>query len=158
MKVFVAAPFGRYLGRDGEFDTRFRRHLEEFYARLTDAGLEYFSAQVNENWGASPLSPAECVPIDYDELLSSDAVVALLGTPPSLGVAIELGWASALGKPIIVVGTATDASSMIAGLGRVADVCLISRDLGDGPSATGQVLGQLVIDQILTKSTSAALD
>ncbi|WP_064257280.1 nucleoside 2-deoxyribosyltransferase [Rhodococcus sp. HS-D2] len=150
MRVFVAAPFGPYLGSDGAFDPLFRRHLEDLYAHLSSAGLEYFSAQVNENWGASPLTPPECVPIDYKELASADAVVAILGNPPSLGVAIELGWASALQKPILIVGTAIAASSMIAGLDRVADVRFIDFDLGSGPGASGADIGRLVLDQLLS--------
>lgn len=148
MKVFVAAPFGNHLGVDGIFDFHFRRQLEEFYTCLSDVGFEYFSAQVNENWGSTPLMPAECVPIDYKELVSSDVVVAVLGKPPSLGVAVELGWASALQKPIVVLGTAINASSMIAGLDRVADVRFIEADLGYGPNASGRDLGRLVVEQL----------
>ncbi|ALL56246.1 hypothetical protein MHAE_07719 [Mycobacterium haemophilum DSM 44634] len=152
MRVFVAAPFGSYLDADGVFDPHFRRQLEEFYDCLSGAGFEYFSAQVNENWGSTPLLPRDCVPIDYKELASSDVVVAVLGRPPSLGVAVELGWASALQKPILILGTSIAASSMIAGLDRVADVRFIDKDLGHGPDATGLALGRLVCDHLSTLS------
>ncbi|KAA1248596.1 hypothetical protein F0Q45_19695 [Mycobacterium simiae] len=147
MKVFVAAPFKSYLDTHGAFDDDFRRQLEKFYECLGSAGFEYFSAHVNEDWGASPLRPTECVPIDYKELLSSDVVVAVLGNPPSLGVAVELGWASALQKPILIIGTATDASSMFAGLDRVTSARLIDMDLGIDVS--GAELGKLVVSHLL---------
>lgn len=146
-KIFVAAPFSNYLGADGVFDRNFRQELEQFYACLANAGFEYFSAQVNEDWGSSPLAPAECVPIDHKELVSSDAVVAVLGIPPSLGVVVELGWASALQKPILILGTAIDSSSMIAGLDRVTNVRFIDRDLGIDVS--GADLGQLVVSHLV---------
>ena len=155
MKVFVAAPFRSFLDANGAFDQHFRRQLEKFYECLVDAGFEYFSAQVNEEWGSAALGPDECVPIDYTEMLTSDVVVAVLGKPPSLGVAVELGWASALRKPILILGSALETSSMFAGLDRVADVQFIKKDLG--LDADGADLGQLVVHYLHRLQTAVCI-
>ena len=90
--------------------------------------------------GAAPLTPLECVPIDYKELMSSDVVVAVVGMLPSLGIALELGWASAqcTAEPtVILVGDQRRFDDR--GLDRVADVRFIDKDFGHD---AGRALGR----------------
>lgn len=61
------------------------------------------NAHRREGWGARFMEPEECTRIDYDEIASSDLIVAMPGSPASPGTHIELGWASALGKPLILL-------------------------------------------------------
>lgn len=129
MKIFVAAPFGSKMEANGAFEVGYRRSLEKLHHDIEAAGHSIFASQRNEEWGNSPLSPETYVPVDYQELASSDVIIAVLGANPSLGVCIELGWASALQIPIIVVGKHTRSSTMISGLHRVSEVHYIAADL-----------------------------
>lgn len=131
VKVFVAAPFSSMINSQGFFMKQYRERLSQLHKSIEESGHSVFASQRNENWGNAPLKPEEYVSIDYHELSFSDVVVAVLGARPSLGVCIELGWASALGIPIIVVGKRVSASTMISGLHRVSKVNYIPADLED---------------------------
>jgi nucleoside 2-deoxyribosyltransferase len=63
------------------------------------------------------LAPEICTPADFTAMTRCDVVCALVGRPPSGGVAVELGWASALAKPVLLlVDTESGASPLITGL------------------------------------------
>ena len=67
------------------------------------------------------MSGKECTKLDFVELQHADVVVALL-TSPSYGVCVELGWASALQLPIVLLnesGSRTACTPLIEGLGAV---------------------------------------
>lgn len=145
MKIFVAAPFGSKLDPSGTFDAEYRERLEKLHHNIEAAGHSIFASQRNEEWGRTPLPAESYVPIDYQELSSSDVIIAVLGAQPSLGVCIELGWASALGIPIILVGKYTRSSTMISGLHRVSDVHYIDVDLEETSPTDKSLFEQLKV-------------
>ncbi|CAM4016808.1 nucleoside 2-deoxyribosyltransferase [Corynebacterium belfantii] len=145
MKIFVAAPFGSKLDAAGTFDLGYRGRLEQLHRRIEAAGHSIFACQRNEEWGHAPLPPEDYVPIDYHELSSSDVIIAVLGADPSLGVCIELGWASALGIPIIVVAKHAHSSTMISGLHRVSEVHYIAADLEESTPTDQELFEQLQV-------------
>lgn len=145
MKIFVAAPFGSKLDSAGTFDAGYRERLERLHRSLESAGHSIFASQRNEEWGHAPLPPEDYVPVDYRELASSDVIVAVLGANPSLGVCIELGWASALRIPIIVVGKHAHSSTMISGLHRVSTVHYIAADLEETEPTDQALFEQLQV-------------
>ncbi len=75
-----------------------------------------FLAIRSEEFGAKPRPPEVCTPFDLLEMLHADCVIAL--PEESYGVHIELGWASALNKPIILLlkQDQTMTSPLLAGL------------------------------------------
>lgn len=143
MKVFIAAPFGQKLDGLGNYDPVYRQSLEMLHSSIEGEGYQVFASQRNENWGQSPLDPNDCVQVDYEEMSTSDVVIAVLGSSPSLGVCVELGWASALQIPLVIVGKDAEASSMIVGLHKVSAVSYIPVDLEDLEISVSQLLDDI---------------
>ncbi|WP_269147326.1 nucleoside 2-deoxyribosyltransferase [Planococcus antarcticus] len=64
--------------------------------------------------------------MDFKEISICDLFVAFPGSPASPGTHIEIGWASALNKPIILLlEEEKDYAFLIKGLGTVANVTFI---------------------------------
>ncbi|MCL6449896.1 MAG: nucleoside 2-deoxyribosyltransferase [Acetobacteraceae bacterium] len=70
-------------------------------AGLEEAGCTVFLAHEREEWGANLMVPEVCTLLDLEEMGRADVVVAVPGQ--SGGVHMELGWASVLRKPIILL-------------------------------------------------------
>ncbi len=49
------------------------------------------------------MSPDQCTKLDYDAIKECDLFIAFPGVPVSPGTHIEIGWASAMGKEIILL-------------------------------------------------------
>ncbi|SEB98779.1 hypothetical protein SAMN05216532_0114 [Streptomyces sp. 2231.1] len=131
LRVFLAAPFAQFIDpADGLVQPEWRQRLSALRTALLNAGHAVFNAHYNEGWGEWGLSAQECVLSDFRALQCADLVLAYPGTPASTGVALELGWASALRKPAaLLLDPATVYSPMIAALGEVSPV--LSLPFGD---------------------------
>ncbi|MGL5405849.1 MAG: phosphotransferase [Propionibacteriaceae bacterium] len=103
-KIFLAAPYSQWMDKDmvALLPER-KRDIELVRQRLLACGAAVFNAHYNEDWGRSWLSADVCTPLDHAAVTQSDVILAFIGNPPSGGVYVELGWSSALGKPILVV-------------------------------------------------------
>ncbi|MEU7478413.1 nucleoside 2-deoxyribosyltransferase [Lentzea sp. NPDC042327] len=135
-RVFLAAPFAQWLAPDGTVDPVARKRLEGLRTAFLDLGLPVFNAHHNEGWGQGWLPPEVCVPNDFRAMQTADVVCAYLGTPASGGVCLELGWASAMHKPVLLVlDEGVEHSQMVQGLSTTTPVReLVVRD-GLDPSA-----------------------
>jgi hypothetical protein len=102
--VFVGGPFyhlvdpatGLMSDRD---QSRFTRLIEYFEG----LGATVYNAHRREAWGAEFMGPLECTQRDFTEISGSDLFIAYPGVPASPGTHVECGWASALGKPMILL-------------------------------------------------------
>jgi nucleoside 2-deoxyribosyltransferase len=103
MNIFVSAPFSRLCLADGGFEPLSRGYFEAVILRLKESGHSIYSAHLIENWGARLRDPKSMVIEDFAGIRTCDALVAYLGGPVSEGVFVELGWASALEKPVILL-------------------------------------------------------
>ncbi|MGK4906477.1 nucleoside 2-deoxyribosyltransferase [Streptomyces albus] len=129
-RVFLAAPFAQLIDGDAVTDT-WRDRLEAVRRALLEDGFHVFSAHHNEAWGAAGLPPEECVPSDFRAMVACDAVCAYLGNPVSTGVAMELGWASLLRKPVVLAhNRGTVLSPMLRGLGTLTRVTEVTLENG----------------------------
>lgn len=122
--VFLAGPFkGGLSVESGLLEEPLKRQLMDLVDFLENRGFRVFNAHRREQWGRDLVTPEECTSIDFEEIKESDWVVALPGCPASPGTHIELGWASALGKPITVLLEAgKEYAFLVRGLHRVTDV------------------------------------
>lgn len=104
MNIFVAAPFvGKIDPRNGKVEPFFRGELSSIICSLREQGHDVSSAHEREGWGEN-LMPAEvCTPLDFQAIEECDLLIAIPGDPASGGVHIEIGYATALEKPIILV-------------------------------------------------------
>jgi nucleoside 2-deoxyribosyltransferase len=124
IRIFLAAPYSRWMEESsGRASSAWRRRLDGLRVALVDRGAEVFSAHHSEAWGERWRPPDLRTRIDLAAMRACDAVCALVGAPPSGGVAVELGWASALAKPcLLMLHPAAMPSPLIAGLGSVTVV------------------------------------
>lgn len=107
--VFVCGPITRALTGD-HFDTRVRDLVLAVTGHLERAGIGVLSAHAEEQWGKSiPASAAEVLRRDWALARSADALVFVLPADAegelyrTDGTFIELGWALALDKPLVLV-------------------------------------------------------
>ena len=128
MKVFVAAPFaGLMKGR--RIDKSFASILRAVIQQLRSAGFQTLNAHEQENWGESWTAPEISTVRDKQQIAVADLIVAIPGPPFSGGVHIELGWASAMGKPILVLlSREAEYSQLVLGLPAVSHVHLMYYD------------------------------
>jgi len=102
-RVFLAAPFTKHI-------CPIRRSvppekqvpIQAVASTLRAHGADVFLAHEREAWGDALMHANDCTMSDFRELQSSDVVVAIINSP-SYGVCVELGWASALQLPIILL-------------------------------------------------------
>jgi nucleoside 2-deoxyribosyltransferase len=123
-EVFVGGPFLNLVpGVGGEISTsdreRFTRIIDYFEAN--DATV--YNAHRREAWGKEFLGAEECTALDFAEISRSDLFVAYPGAPVSPGTHVEIGWASALGKPmILLLERGKRHTFLVTGLHTVANV------------------------------------
>lgn len=101
--IFLAAPLTQTLDGSGRVAPDYRDWLEDLIGALERAGHKVVSAHKREQWGERIDSPVTALKTDLRDLRQSHAVVAHVGDPPSPGVQFELGYATSLGIPIILL-------------------------------------------------------
>lgn len=99
-KIFIACPFIKYMNGTTFKDSAFRMFIEQLYDLCTEYAPEVFLSLKREEYGAKPLPYYSCS-MDLDEARDSDVMVVI--PDDSMGVAVEIGWMSAMKKPIILV-------------------------------------------------------
>ncbi|MFI5943079.1 nucleoside 2-deoxyribosyltransferase [Streptomyces uncialis] len=135
VKVFVGGPIQHAIRDDG-FHTPLQDAISGIIGRVTAVGATVFSAHVAEKFGEdTPLFTPDQVSVrDLGWMRRCDVFVPVLPVDGdgdlmrTDGTHVELGWASALGKPIVVVTPAplaANASHLLRGLPSVADVTVL---------------------------------
>lgn len=127
LTVFLAAPFDPWMKADRSslLDER-KAELQLLIELVESFGHQVISSHRREEFGAAWMEPDECTPLDYEAIRKCDLIIALPGRPFSGGVHIEIGWASAFGKKIILLLEGHEPySSLVEGLPRIANVTKI---------------------------------
>jgi nucleoside 2-deoxyribosyltransferase len=106
MRLFLSAPLTQFVvdlqeGRDTS-GSDFRVEWESITAALEKSGHEIFSAHRREEWGTKLDPPDAALVADLGGLRWSEIVIAYVGDPPSPGVQLELGYALALERRLII--------------------------------------------------------
>jgi hypothetical protein len=136
----------------GTVEPLWRSRLDTLRQAMMELGAEVFSAHHNEAWGAHWLAAEVCTPVDFAAMRRADAVCAVVGAPLSGGVAVELGWASALAKPtLVVLPPELPVSPLISGLGRVTR----TRYLTEPPSWLPSELASIATAAVAMVTTAA---
>lgn len=123
-KLFLAGPFKSLVNpKTGVMDHYEKQKLMQLIAYFEEKGFAVHNAHKREGWGKDFMTPHECTAIDFAEISACDLFVAFPGSPPSPGTHIEIGWASALQKPIILLlEEGKDYAFLIQGLESMAPV------------------------------------
>jgi len=123
-RVFLAAPLMRLTGpADSVVTLDSRTRLTTLRTTLLRSGAAVYSAHHSDAWTVAGRAPEPRVPSDFRALQTADLVFAYVGAPLSAGVSLELGWASALRKPIVLlVDEAITHNPLIATIEQVSPV------------------------------------
>ena len=104
MHIFLAAPFTyKLVSATGLIEQNYRTFLENLIQELVYKGHLVTSAHVREEWGAKLESPEIAIQNDFNSIKDCNLLIAFLENPPSPGVHMELGFAAAIKKPIIII-------------------------------------------------------
>ena len=135
--VFVAGPFRNLVDpATGLVPPRQQERFEALIEYFESGGCTVFNAHKREKWGAAFLAAGEFTRLDFAEVSRSDVLVAIPGPPASPGTHIELGWASALGKPIVLLlERDVDYAPMLHGLAGLSPTAIVETSGGDLPQA-----------------------
>jgi nucleoside 2-deoxyribosyltransferase len=153
-RVFVCGPITHAL-TGARLDEELVRFLGLIHDTLEDGGVSVDSAHRVEGWGlrSNDLPPTSIVERDFAWAKASDAVVAVLELPNQRrpwrtdGTFVELGWASALNKPVIVLSRMdTNQSSLVRGLPSVFKQIqtLSPEDVSKQPESLLELLASLL--------------
>lgn len=136
--VFLAGPFKALVDDSGNMRTAERERFESLIERLESEGYKVHNAHRREAWGAEFLRPEECTRLDFDEIVDCSVFVAFPGHPASPGTHVEIGWASAMGRPIVLLlEEGQEYAFLVRGLHTVADVTYLT--VRDGEHIADQV-------------------
>ncbi len=138
MKAYISAPFtSKSIAQSnphrGEInDTSYMNFLDLIESVLRSLGFQTFLPHRDlHNWGKDKLAEGEVGRRSMEELKNADLLVAY--PEQSVGVNIELGWASAFKKKVLILLNENDRISIMhSGLVGVTDSKIIRfRDIMD---------------------------
>lgn len=147
--VFVGGPFYALVDPEtGLMAQDDQQKITRIIDYFETGGAKVYNAHRREAWGAKFLTAPECTKLDFTEISQSDVFVAYPGVPVSPGTHVEVGWASALGKPmVLLLEKNVKHTFLVTGLETVANVEFIWFDdvdeiLEQLPDAVSRVLGR----------------
>ncbi|SFN91498.1 nucleoside 2-deoxyribosyltransferase [Xenorhabdus japonica] len=127
-KMFLAGPFKALV--DPECHVMSHKDIDQFQSIIEyfeERGWSVHCAHKREKWGREFMAPSQCTLIDYEEISKCDYFVAFPGAPASPGTHIEMGWASAMKKPIVLLLEENEEYAfLVQGLGEITSVKILS--------------------------------
>ena len=130
MKIYLASPISKYV-RTGMNDD-YINTLDTVYGTLNKYGETYYPLK-KEAYGEDKEKGKGdvCTPIDFKKVNEADLIVAF--PEDSQGVSVEIGWASAAKKDIIVfIDKAYHQSELIRHIDTITKTVKIIIDTTDG--------------------------
>lgn len=126
--VFVCGPFTALIDADtGVVPENARWPLIRVIEHFERGGFEVLSAHRIEGWGAVEATAEDCTGRDFDWITAADVIVAFPGAPASPGTHVEIGWASALRRPLVLVLEPGEQHALLVlGLGRLCEAQYVS--------------------------------
>ncbi len=100
--IFLSARFSTALA-DGTFDQDLHSSITAISAHVEQSGFKILSAHQAEEFGKKLQEPSNFVPRDRRDVCRSEALIVLLDTQLSAGVWTEVGWATAMRKPVLIL-------------------------------------------------------
>lgn len=102
ISAFVSAKFTTAI-KDGLFNAKLKETIETIIDTIKSTGITLFSSHENEKFGKDIKEPEDFITRDISNINESDIFIALLDEEKLGGVYIELGWATSIGKDIILI-------------------------------------------------------
>ncbi len=130
--VFLGGPIQQAVDMNGQFNGNLKNLIIDLIDVFETSDIEVLSAHAAESFGDStPHDSGDITARDYRWMQLCDVYIAIFFKNghndyiKSDGTHIELGWASAMGKPIILIGDNLpneQNSHLVRGLGTIASV------------------------------------
>ena len=92
-KIFIACQISKYLTDDG-INKEFETFIKDIYTFCQKSSSTTFLALDREEYGKKKMYGSDCTTADFNEIQNTDLLIAF--PEDSMGVSVELGWASAL--------------------------------------------------------------
>ncbi len=122
-RAFLAAPFKQLLNQQGVVQPLKIQEIKAMIALFEKHDFMVDNAHKREKWGEKMMTPKQCTIADYEAIKQCDLFVAFPGNPASPGTHIEIGWASAHNKRIILLlNEHDDYAYLVQGLKAIANV------------------------------------
>lgn len=103
MKIFVATSYSTQVDYEtGQVFPDFKKELESLLTQLEDQGHTVFNAMRADQYKINDKDPGEAFHLDEKHIAESDAMLALVGSRPSVGIQTEVGLAIAINKPVFL--------------------------------------------------------
>lgn len=99
-RLFIACPISKYLTEDG-INKDFEDFIKELVSLCRKHFKEVYIALEREEYGKRKMYGSICTILDFRKIETIDTLLAI--PENSMGASIEIGWASALEKEVIVV-------------------------------------------------------
>ena len=99
-KIFIACPISKHFEKN-KMDEDYQIFIKKLYRYIKEKYKNVFLALEREKYGQEKMSGEVCTPLDYKEMKDTDILLAI--PEDSMGVAIEIGLASAFHKNIILI-------------------------------------------------------
>lgn len=131
MDIYMAFPFLPLLNpQTGLLDQQVEDLLRGLIAELEQSGNRVFCAHLVEDFGRESSEPEAVALRDFEAVRRADLIVAFPWWKTySCGVHVELGVAATLNKPMVIfLDSQQSYSSMVTGLGAIANVRFITVD------------------------------
>jgi hypothetical protein len=128
--IFLSAPFTQLM-IDGGLPAAVQKDLNFVIDHLEGEGWLVDNAHRREHWGTRLDSPLRAVGADLRGIEKAHILIAILGSPPSPGVQLEIGYALARNKKLVIVAEANDPMPyLIRGVVEHESVVLLRQSLG----------------------------
>lgn len=101
-RIFLSVSYSAQVDADGNVTAEYRNNLEMVITTLETGRRKVFCAPREDEWRLNDRSPGEALRLDLEHIDGCDVFVAILGSTISVGIQLELGYAIARGKRIIL--------------------------------------------------------
>jgi hypothetical protein len=129
LTMFLSIPISENFNSSGTFRPERRRFYESFIEVLSREGANIECAALNEDWGTVKLETVEFTKYDLEAIDRSDALIVLTNTRLSSDIYLEIGYAAAQLKPVLlVVPWATRLTYMLEGMSELGKLEVIRFD------------------------------
>lgn len=126
--VFVGGPFFNTINAStGEMEATDKKRITLLLDYFDGADCTVFNAHRREQWGSAFLTAPECTALDFKEIARSDLFIAFPGSPASPGTHVEIGWATAMQKPtVLLLQQNAKYTFLVTGLPALANIELVT--------------------------------
>lgn len=137
-RIFISCPISKYSD-DDQISEDYKGFIKKIFNLCKNSSESVYLALERENYEIKQMKNDDiCTLQDYKAICNADIVVAI--PEDSQGVAVEIGWASALDKKIILVlDQIYTYSALIKAINVVTDAIIVNIERKDEYSSVDNI-------------------